>query len=69
MPHVGIKVRESEPIERVLRRFNRKVKSSGLLTEMKRSRFFMTPGEQRKLKQDRAARRRQKALRYRGRFS
>ncbi|OGG46789.1 MAG: 30S ribosomal protein S21 [Candidatus Handelsmanbacteria bacterium RIFCSPLOWO2_12_FULL_64_10] len=67
--HVGIKVRDAEPIEKVLRRFSTKVKRSGLLAEMKRSRFFMTQGEVRKMKQQRSARRRQKALRHQGRFS
>jgi hypothetical protein len=36
---------------------------------MKRSRYFMTQGEVRKMKQQRSARRRQKALRHQGRFS
>lgn len=67
--HVGIKVRDKEPIERVLRRFSTTVKRSGLLAEMKRSQFFMTEGEARKMKQQRSARRRQKALRQQGRFS
>jgi len=67
--HVGIKVREKEPIEKVLRRFSTTVKRSGLLAEIKRSRFFVTAGEERKMKQQRSARRRQKALRNQARFS
>ncbi len=64
MGHIGIKMRSEEPIEKVLRRFSTKVKRSGLLTEMKRKRYFMTQAEVRKMKQQRSTRRRQKSQRF-----
>jgi ribosomal protein S21 len=46
-----------ENLERMLRRFRRKLQESGNLRAYRRARFFISKGEQRREKQRRAARR------------
>lgn len=43
--------REDEHIESVLRRFKREVSKAGIFPDMKKNRFFETPGEKRKRKE------------------
>jgi small subunit ribosomal protein S21 len=44
----GIYVRDNESFEQALRRFKRKCEKSGILSEVKRRRFYEKPSEQRK---------------------
>lgn len=41
----------NEPIESLLRRFNKKVQQDGILSEMRRHDHFETPGDKRKRKE------------------
>ncbi len=42
---------ENEGIESALRRFKRKVSRAGIFPDMKKNRYFETPGEKRKRKE------------------
>jgi small subunit ribosomal protein S21 len=44
----GVKVRDNESFEQALRRFKRKCEKSGILSEVKRRRFYEKPSETRK---------------------
>jgi small subunit ribosomal protein S21 len=44
----GVIVRDNESFEQALRRFKRKCEKSGILSEVKRRRFYEKPSEQRK---------------------
>jgi len=44
----GITVRDNESFEQALRRFKRKCEKSGILSEVKRRRFYEKPSERRK---------------------
>jgi len=44
----GVRVRENEPFERALRRFNRIVEQEGILTEIKKHQHFENPSEKRR---------------------
>jgi len=55
-PGVGIKVRESEPIDRVLRRFKRAVNRSKILREYRQHMFYIKPSEQRRIERQKALR-------------
>ena len=46
MPNVRVK--ENEPFETALRRFKRGCEKAGILSEVKRRRFYEKPSEQRK---------------------
>jgi ribosomal protein S21 len=48
--------RHDEPFEELLARFKRGVARSGVLKDLKKSRFFVSPGEQRRLKAQEAVR-------------
>ncbi|HEX2987639.1 MAG TPA: 30S ribosomal protein S21 [Chloroflexota bacterium] len=48
--------RDGEPIEELLSRFKRGMVRSGILRDLKKHRFFVGPGEQRRLKAKEAAR-------------
>lgn len=53
---VGIKVRENEPIDRVLRRFKRAVNRSKILREYRQHMFYVKPSEQQRLERQKALR-------------
>jgi len=57
--------RDGEPIEELLSRFKRGMVRSGILRDLKKHRYFVGPGEQRRMKAKEAERklkrRRQKA--------
>jgi small subunit ribosomal protein S21 len=44
----GVRVRDNESFEQALRRFKRKCEKSGILSEVKRRRFYEKPSDRRK---------------------
>lgn len=58
MPYV--KLRKNENFESMLRRFRRAVEQEGIMAELKKRRYYMTPSEKRKIKQKLAEKRRRK---------
>ena len=54
--------RRNENIERVIKRFNKKVKKLGILDDYKESRRYRKPSEKRRLRNKRSDRRRAKEL-------
>ena len=66
-PLVYVKVRDNEPFEKAMRRFRRKVEREGIRKDIKKNSFYLKPGEQRRLKQRLAEKRRRKAMRRRRR--
>jgi len=44
----GVTVRDNESFEQALRRFKRKCEKAGILSEVKRGRFYEKPSERRK---------------------
>jgi len=56
----SVKVREDEPFEKALRRFNRICEQEGTLPEIKKHQQFETPSEKRKRKLNQARRRNRK---------
>lgn len=68
---VNVEVRPSknESPERMIKRFNKKVKKSGILDEVKERRYYEKPSKIRRLKKERAKRLIKKAQRlYEQRF-
>jgi len=61
-------INESEQLESALRRFKQKVSRAGIFADMKKNRFFETPGQKRKRKEVARHRERQR-LRNRSRRS
>ena len=67
--NVEVKPKPNESIERMIRRFNKKVKKSGILEEVRDRRFHEKPSKVRRLKKQRAKRLARKAQReYEARF-
>jgi len=65
MAGIEVHVDQGEPIERVLKRFKKRVERSGLRAEMRRHEYYEKPSERRKRKMEaarRAQRRRMRAL-------
>jgi len=50
MAHVKVDARPNEPVERLIKRFSRKVKREGILEEYKERRYYEKPSVARKLK-------------------
>jgi len=50
--------RDGEPVDSLLRRFKLATEKSGLMGDIKRSRFFLTPNERKRQKAKTAERRR-----------
>ncbi len=48
MMPTGVIVRDNESFEQALRRFKRKCEKSGILSEVKRRRFYEKPSDRRK---------------------
>ena len=44
----GIRVKDHEPFESAMRRFKRVVEKSGVLAEMRKREFFVSPSDKRK---------------------
>ena len=67
--NVEVKPRQNESPERMIRRFNKKVKKSGILEELRDKRFYEKPSKVKRLKKQRAKRLARKAQReYEARF-
>jgi small subunit ribosomal protein S21 len=57
-----VELREGEAPESLLRRFRRKVQRSGVLSEVKKKRFFMPDSEKRRIAKRKAVRRERRRL-------
>jgi len=57
-----IKPRKNENIERVIKRFNKKVKKMGIIDEVKERRHYIKPSERKRKAKKRAEARRRKEL-------
>ncbi|HVD03047.1 MAG: 30S ribosomal protein S21 [Candidatus Dormibacteria bacterium] len=57
-----VKLREGESFESALRRFNKKIKQNGILTEVRRREFYEKPSVRRKKKTMAARKRRAKQV-------
>ena len=67
--NVEVKPRQNESPERMIRRFNKKVKKSGILEELRDKRFYEKPSKAKRLKKQRAKRLARKAQKeYEARF-
>jgi len=62
---VFIKVRDGESLEEALKRFKRECEKNGILKEIKRREFYLTPSVKRKLKSQEAQRKMRRAKRRR----
>jgi len=60
--NISIKPRRNEPVERTIRRFNKKVKKSGIIEELKERRRYIKPSEAKRRAKKRAIARRKKEL-------
>ena len=58
--NLTIKPRRNENIERVIKRYNKKVKKLGIIDEAKERRFYIKPSERRRKAKKRADARRRK---------
>lgn len=58
-----VKIRENESFEKAMRRFRRKVEREGIRKDIKKNSFYLKPGEEKRLKQRLAEKRRRKAIR------
>jgi small subunit ribosomal protein S21 len=66
-----VQLRPDESPESLIRRFRKKVNESGILQDVRRKRWHMSPSEVRRLQKKKAirrARRRQRQQEMRGRF-
>ena len=63
----GIKVREGEPIDKVLRIFKKQVEKAGVIGDLKKGQHYEKPSVKRKKKAIAARKRRIKQLRKMGR--
>ena len=50
MAHVKVEARRNESTERLIKRFNSRVKKSGLIEELRNRRFYTKPSVTRRLK-------------------
>lgn len=70
MKYLTVSLRDEESFDGLLRRFNREVMNSGILTDIRRKRFFVTKGEQGRIDARKGRRRaRIRQLRSQGRES
>jgi small subunit ribosomal protein S21 len=68
--YLTVSLRDEESFDGLLRRFNREVMNSGILTDIRRKRFFVTKGEQGRIDARKGRRRaRIRQLRSQGRES
>lgn len=58
-----VTARDNEPVEELLARFKRGMVRSGILKDLKKHRFFVGPGEQRRMKAKAAERKRKQRQR------
>ena len=62
MANLVVRPRRNESAERMIKRFNKKVKKLGIIDNYKESRRYMKPSEKRRRQKKRADRRRAKEL-------
>jgi len=62
MSMLGVKVRDGESIESVLKRFKKECEKAGVLTEIKKREYFEKPSVIKKKKNAAAKRKREKKL-------
>ena len=62
---VFVKIREGESIEEALRRFKRECERNGILREIKRRGYYLSPSLRRKLKEQEARRKARRQRRKR----
>lgn len=55
-----VKARKGEPVEVLIRRFQRSVEQAGIMRELKRRAYYMSPSEKKKEKRKLAEKRRRK---------
>ena len=48
--HVEIRIRDQEQVERMIKKFSRKVKKCGILEEVRERRYFTKPSAKRRMK-------------------
>jgi len=60
--NISVRPRRNEPIERTIKRFNKKVKKHGIIEELKERRRYTKPSEARRKAKKRAIARRKKEL-------
>ncbi len=58
---VTVKARDGEHIEKLLRRFKKKVEAAGLLKDFRRREYYVKPSIQKKLKRAAALKRRRRS--------
>ncbi len=67
--HVEVIIRDQEQVERMIKKFSRKVKKSGLLDELKERRYYTKKSVKRRLKRLKRKRLAQEATKkYKERF-
>tara|TARA_Y100000310_G_scaffold118143_1_gene116929 strand:- start:842 stop:1057 length:216 start_codon:yes stop_codon:yes gene_type:complete len=54
--YAEVVARPNEPIERLIRRFNKRVKSSGIMQELRDRAYYKKPSERRKIKKQKRLR-------------
>ena len=64
----GVRVRDGEPIERVMRIFKKQVEKSGVIAEVRKREFYEKPSIKKKKKRIAAQKRRLKQMRKLGRL-
>lgn len=68
--HVEIVIKDQSQVERMIKKFTRKCKKSGLFDELKERRFFKKKSQKRKEKRDRKRRLSQKSTQdYKDKFN
>ena len=58
-----VRLQEGEPLENALRRLKRKVQTEDMVKEIKRSWYYLKPGEKKRVKQALAHKRAKKKIR------
>ena len=62
----GVRVRETEPIEKALRRLKKKLEKEGVMRDLRKNRCFIKPSQARRMKHEAAIRRARKRGRSKG---
>lgn len=65
---VKVVARENEPFEILFRRFKKSYQESGILQDVRRKEFYMSPSEKRREKSKQAQRRREREERKLGKY-
>ena len=54
--HAEVTAKYNEPIERLIKRFNKKLKKSNIMQELRDRRYYIKPSEKRKIKKEKRLR-------------